>query len=130
MIHEAHLCFLQQSLAIISTCKGFTFCSGVPFRIEILEYKNIILALFAHVVVFLLRVMHQVHGRAGIVPSDVICFHKIIGVHSTSVAYCQWPVFHRFNEGPPDTGSIRHQPRNFGQLKTAYLMMRTRPFNR
>lgn len=54
-----------------------TFAFDPSPRIEVLEYQNIILALTAHVVKSLRLVVLQIHSRACVVSSDVICLYKI-----------------------------------------------------
>jgi hypothetical protein len=48
-----------------------------PVRVEVLEHQHIIVRLVAHIVELLLRIVLQIHGRAHVLPANVVRFDEI-----------------------------------------------------
>lgn len=73
------------------------------------------LTLLAHVVELLPRVVHQVHRRTGVLPPDVVCFHKVAALDRAAVAHSNGPILDGIDEGSPNT----FLPTGFSQRDTS-----------
>lgn len=96
MRHEVHLSSeLVRFSYAASRLMILTNSLHVSTGIEILENQNVVFALLAHIVELLRRVVHQIHHGAGIMSSDMVCFHEILMIHGASIADCKGPIFDR-----------------------------------
>jgi hypothetical protein len=105
-----------------------------PVRVEVLEHQHILIRLVAHIVELLLRIVLQIHGRAHVLPANVVRFDQIGARDCAAGADGKGVVLYDAGEGPPDaecSGWLGELGRGGGKRRNGtYLMTRMRPWNR